>query len=591
MLYYSVWWLLAGIAGGMAFVGYSFYATRLRGLRSMNEGLEQQKEELHKELDYYIRKEQRTGKEAEKAKRTKEVLMATLSHEIRTPMNGVLGMALLLADTNLTGEQREYTDTIRSCGESLLTTINNTLAEDILNISKIDHNGGELESKHFDLRNCLEEVLELFAGRIGEGGPDLVYDIDRLVPEQITGDSKHLRQLLMNLIENAVRFTTTGEIFVGVRLLSADAENKIELVFEVRDTGTGIAAAKLEQIFAGIPGKESSRRDSQESIGLGLVICKKLAELMGGWIEVKSELGKGSVFTFCIPAGVNLNSKADPFPHELDTLEGKRILIVDDNAVSRNTLMKQLEQLKSAPVAAVSGRQALEILSDGPVFDLIIMDLSMPDMDGVQLAKSIPDRQAAVPLILMGRADDERYRKEAGLFSSLLQKPVKRYMFRDQLLNVFSNADQGSEDLKNKTNRLSQDFSSEFPLGILVAEDNPINQKIVLKILAKLGYEPQMASNGKEVLEMMGNEKFDLVLMDVQMPEMNGLEATRMIRSCLEIQPVIIAMTANAMQGDRDDCMQSGMDDYISKPIEMQELLAQLTKWGQFIKQKRRVPQ
>jgi CheY-like chemotaxis protein len=355
----------------------------------------------------------------------------------------------------------------------------------------------------------------------------------------------------------------------------------------VRDTGTGIRAEKTELLFKGLPCKESPTSEEQDGAGLGLVICRKLVELMEGWIEVQSEPGKGATFTFCIRVNPGQRSIRNHAQDTMASLEGKKILIVDDNSTNRSILLKQMETWKALPVAADSGKQAMEVLSQQAGFDLVLTDMDMPGMDGMQLTKFIRNLYPAIPVILMNQAGKERYKQEPEIFSSVLTKPIRQYLLSDHILGVFSQTSKFSPDKQNKTDKLSEDFSKQYPLNILVAEDNHINQKIAMKILTKLGYEPVLAGNGKEVLELVSHKHYDLILMDVQMPEMDGLEATKMLRLCLEIQPVIIAMTANVMQGDRDDCMQAGMDDYISKPIEMVDLLAQLEKWALVIRNKK----
>jgi signal transduction histidine kinase/CheY-like chemotaxis protein len=475
LLHYSVWWSLAAIGAAMLFTVYHFYRTRLQGMQSRAFDLEKEVEELHLQLDSSISKEQKAYKEAERAKDVKRRLLATVNHEIRTPMNGMLGMTSLLVETPLSTDQREYVDTIRFCGESLLVTVNDILVSDILNFSKSDREGEELDKKDFEVRNCIKEVLMMFAGRIAPGGPDLAYCMEAQVPEQVNGDRKRVSQVLMNLVENAVRYTEKGEILITVRSVVAASgmENtpaSIGLAFEVKDTGSGIPENKIGQLFKGISAQEPVNAGASPG-GLGLVVCKKLVELMGGTITVESQLNRGTTFTCRLFFAPALKPKYSPLnPGFSDA--GKKIM--------------------------VTGK---------------------------------------------GMSDPAR--------------------------------------------RLSEEFAKEFPLRILVAEDNAINQKLTLKVLAKLGYIAGLAENGKEVLEMADLEQYDVILMDVQMPVMDGLEATRMLRLCLTKQPVIIAMTANAMEGDQDECIQAGMDDYISKPVEINSLLARLEKWGTAINARR----
>lgn len=586
LLYLSLWWFIGGVAVLMVFIAYQFYAARLKAMQARNEVLEKELEELHVRLEHAVLKEQKTSKEADQVRLMKQQLLSVLSHEIRTPMNGVMGMVLLLEDTPLSKEQQEYITTIRNCGESLLATVNNILVNDILDLSKLNQEGNQLEYKDFNLRDSIEEVLELFADKTGKANLDLLYYIDEDVPEQIVGDTNRLRQILMNLVENAVKFTNYGEVFVGLHYISHNsAGHPPQLKFEVRDTGIGIPTDQLNQLFKGIPGKESKHNGEADS-GLGLVICKKLTELMGGTIEAKSEPGQGTTFTFTIPITPSLKSTRNHArTNDMIKLEGKRILIADDNQTSRTILMNQMKLWKMFPVPADSAKQALEILSKDTGIDVVLTDMNMPEMDGLQLAKSIKNQYPAIPSIGMKQQGDERYGQEPEVFASILNKPIRQHILRDHIVNIFS----ATNTAKQKTtNRISDVFAEQYPLRILIAEDNLINQKIATKILATLGYKPELANNGKEVMEMVSNQHYDIILMDVQMPEMDGLQATQMIRTCLEIQPVIIAVTANAMQGDRDACMQAGMDDYMSKPIELKELLSQLEKWYLAIRDKRK---
>ncbi len=586
LMYYSIWWFLAGLTTIMAFAAYRFYAVRLEASQARNELLAHQVEQLNTQLDNSLLKEMKTSKEVEKMKQLKQQLVSVMSHEIRTPMNGIMGMSLLLKETPLTNEQREYTDTICSSGESLLTKVNEILADDVLDLSKINTEEQKLEYKDFDLRDCIEEVLQMFASKAGKAGLDLVYYMDENVPPQIIGDNKRLRQILMNLVENAVQFTTSGEICVNVNTLIHGVD-KPELILEVKDTGIGISRDRIKQLFKGIPGKEIKKQGNTESAGLGLVICKKLVDLMGGRIEVKSELGKGSNFSLTIPLTPSLKSTRSHVREEnMSILEGKHILIVDDNPTQRNIFLKQMQTWKIVPFLAAAGKHALGILSQDTKIDLVLVDANMPDISGIQLAKSIRSQYPTMPIILMNVADDEGYKLEQELFSYILSKPIRQNILRDRLLDVFSTT---NADKQAKEKKLSEDFAERYPLNILIAEDNIVNQKLAIKMLNKLGYEPHLAKNGKEVMEMIGHEYYDIILMDVQMPEMDGLEATRMIRTCLETQPVIIAMTANVMMGDRDECIQAGMDDYISKPFELNELLSQLEKWSHVIKNKRKL--
>jgi len=582
----STMWLVAGILGCMVFLLYRIYASRLLTIQMRTSTLELQVESLHDQLDIYIRKEQRLSRAAEQATAAKRRVMAAMSHEIRTPMNGVMGMASLLAETSLNDQQREYINGIQHCGHQLISVVNHILVDDMLNISKADEDKIPLMNEDFDLRSSIEEVLDMFSANTGDSGPELLYHIDGDIPAQLSGDAGRLRQILINLVENAVRATSNGEIYVGVRLLKKE-ESRLELGFEVRDTGTGIPADKIGRIFEGLADStDSSDSSDDEPSGLGLVICRRLVEMMDGWIEVQSEPGKGSTFTFSIRISLGRKPLRNSLHPGMAALQGKRILLIDDNKLALTLLAGQLQQWKAEPTIAGSGKQALSALSSGPGFDLIIADAGLPDSS--QLTDSLREQNPHTPMILMTRPGV--IRNDMTGVTAQLTKPVKQHLLRDQLVHLFFSSDGQSNDGSNTTGdavpaeRLTDDFAERHPLRILVAEDNPINQKIVMKMLTKLGYQPTMMANGKEVLDEVSNQRYDLVFMDVQMPEMDGLEATRMIRLCLEVQPVIIAMTANAMQGDRDICLQAGMDDYISKPIDLDDLLAQLEKWSAVIK-------
>jgi CheY-like chemotaxis protein len=312
------------------------------------------------------------------------------------------------------------------------------------------------------------------------------------------------------------------------------------------------------------------------------VICQRLVEMMKGWIEVQSQPGKGCTFTFCVRMSPGRKPLRNSLHPGMMALQDKRILVVDDNALSLSLLTTQLQQWGTIPVAAASGLQVMNLLLAEAPFDLVIIDEDMPGAAGIQLARAIRLQYPAIPLMQLSRTGNQEQPAKEGIFSFVLAKPVRQHLMRDQLLHLFYSGTE-RRSAKNSMENLPANFSATHPLRLLIAEDNPINQKIAAKLLSKLGYEPKIVSDGKEALDELSQQRYDLVFMDVQMPGMDGLEATKMIRLCLDIQPVIIAMTANAMQGDRDNCMQAGMDDYISKPIEMEELLAQLEKWSAVI--------
>ena len=545
--------------------------------------------QLHKErvlneeaLKIAYHKAELARHEADEANKAKSVFLATMSHEIRTPMNGVIGMASLLNETNLTPEQREYAKTISTCGEALLGVIN-----DILDFSKIESGNMELEERDFDLRTCIEEVLDVFAGKAGKLGLDLVYEIDYNVPAQIKGDSLRLRQILVNLVSNAIKFTTQGEIFVGVHLNNITESENIELQFEVRDTGIGIPEDKMERLFKAFSQVDSSTSRKYGGTGLGLIICEKLIGLMGGKISVTSKVQSGTTFSFTMQSSVSSQALRTYVTNHIAGLEGKRILVVDDNLTNRCILKNQLELWKLAPTLAVSGIDALEILKKGLPFDLVLTDMQMPDMDGCELARNILQQRPALPIILLSSVGDERNKQYEGLFKSILTKPIKQEMLCKLIINELRGKAKPLPDTQSVQQKLSAEFVKEHPLRILIAEDNLVNQKLTLKILSNLGFDDaDLAINGKVAVDMAKQQHYDIILMDVQMPEMDGMEATRIIRQGMTIQPTIIAMTANAMKEDKDECLRSGMDDFLSKPVKLDELVNMLAKWSNIGKQK-----
>ncbi len=539
-------------------------------LQTLNEELQHQKEEIIAKQE----EAEKARREAEQANKAKSIFLATMSHEIRTPMNGVLGMAALLAETTQTPEQQEYTDTIRSSGEALLTVIN-----DILDFSKIESGNLELDNHGFDLRQCIEEVMDVFAPKASEKGLDLVYQIDYQIPAQIVGDSHRLRQILLNLISNAMKFTHQGEIFVSVDLLKMD-NNTLDLAFHVKDTGIGIPKDKISRLFKAFSQVDSSTTRKYGGTGLGLVISERLVQLMGGTISVESESGVGTTFTFTISTTMSYATLRQYVHFNTAGNEGKKVLVIDDNTTNLTILKSQLEHWMLTPVLASSAREALEILSRQEQFDLVITDMQMPDMDGLQLSQRIKARYS-IPIILLSSIGDESKRKHEGLFSAVLNKPVKQQQLSRVVQaalrpdNTFSPA---ADESKAKQ-LLSREFAEKYPLRILVAEDNVVNQKLTLRVLHKLGYQDiDVAQNGLDAIEKFGEKFYEVILMDVQMPEMDGLEATRLIRLKQFQQPVIISMTANAMQDDKDKCLQAGMDGYIAKPINLEELVEALIK-------------
>ena len=540
-------------------------------LQGINVELERQKEEAEK-----------ARQEAERANQAKSIFLATMSHEIRTPMNGVIGMASLLRETDLNPEQETYAETIRSSSESLLSIIN-----DILDFSKIESGKMELDVHDVDLRFCIEEVLDLFATRAAAIGLDLLYQIDHDVPSMILGDGLRIKQVLINLVGNGIKFTNEGEVFVGVRV-KEHLQDQYELEFRIRDTGIGIPPDKIDRIFKAFSQVDSSTTRKYGGTGLGLVICEKLVTLMGGSITVESIPESGTTFTFTIQTKASKNSVINYIHFNADGLQGKKVLVVDDNQTNCNILKSQLTDWKFSPTLASSAGQALKILSSDSGFELVITDMQMPDMDGVELALAIRKVNPALQIILLSSIGHEQRKQYDHLFSYILTKPVKQKVLSNAITTALRKVGKPSTSLETPTTKLSNEFAMLFPLQILIAEDNPVNQTLAVRMLKKLGYDPTLSENGILALEETQRISYDIILMDVQMPEMDGLEATRLIRKGNIKQPIIIAMTANVLPEDKEACFNAGMDDYISKPIPVTELVKRLEKWAMFLQNKKR---